>query len=311
MRIPDEADALARRQWGLISRSQALGMMTKHQLQLHLDNQRFLPVHPGVYRLTGSPRTWRQRAMAATLAYGAPVALSHRAAARVWGLESIAAPDPEVTVASGRSGRRAGILTHRAPLPARQMSERFNIPVTSAARTLIDLAGLVPDEALERAIDQAHRDRLTTPAELAELRAASGRKGSAGFREMLDFRQEHPGVGDSEWADRAWRWIVNAGLGTPIRQFRVEVNGHIYILDMAFVAEKIALEYLGFAWHGQRHRFDADARRISELQLAGWLVLPVTSRQERAELLARVRAALEMRRAAAIAGLSAGTAAPR
>jgi hypothetical protein len=299
MSVSSDLDGIAQRQWGLVSRVQALELMSPQQLRRRCASAALVPVHRGVFRLAGAPLSWRQRAMACCLAYGSPVAVSHRAAARLWGLEGILAREPEVTVPPGRNGKRSGIVTHRAPLLDVDMTTRHGIPVTTAARTLADLAAVLSPYLLERVLDQAGRSRLVTMAELAARQASlvgPGRRGHANLRELLSFRLERAGFGDSEWADRAWRWIVDAGVEPPDRQVAVIAGGVVRVLDMAYVPERIAIEFAGFDHHGRRHRFDSDADRTADLQLAGWLVLPVTSRHSKDRFVDRVRQALALRR---------------
>lgn len=251
--------------------------------------------HRGVYRLAGAQQSWRQRAMAAHLAYGPPSAISHLAAARMWGFEGILAPDPEITVPAARHGRRAGIRTHRARLAEPDIAWRYGIPLTTPSRTLADLAGITSSYLLERAVDQAQRSRLVTPDQLAQYVLAnrgSGYKGIAALRDVLGYRVDHPGVGDSDWADRVYGWIVEAGLEAPARQVQVTLGGTVWILDMAYPDRKIAIEFDGFDYHGRRHRFDSDAARYDELVLAGWTVLRVTSRHGEARVVEWVRRAL-------------------
>jgi hypothetical protein len=299
MKFPAELDKLAREQWSLVTRRQILKEMKPHQLRVLRSSGLLIPVEDGVYRLAGAPASWRQKAMAACLAYGPPVALSHSAAARLWEIEGITAKEPELTVPPGRSGRRPQIVTHRAPLPDDDTTTHHGIPVTTMPRTLVDLAGVVSPYLLERAIDQAKRQNLATPQELADIqksRSGAGRKGNAALRSLLDLRVAQPGIGDSEWVDRAFGWIAGAGLDPPRRQFQVVVNGVVRILDMAYVEEKIAIEFNGFDFHGRRHRFDADAIRTTDLELDGWLVIQVTSSQAPEEFLDRLRRALALRR---------------
>src|SRR4051812_15779648 len=47
---------------------------------------RWVQIHEGVYRIAGAPVTWRGNLRAATLAAGAGSAISHRAAAALYGL---------------------------------------------------------------------------------------------------------------------------------------------------------------------------------------------------------------------------------
>jgi hypothetical protein len=166
-----EVDGIGREQWGLLTKGPALGLMGKATLERYRRDGLLVVVYPGAYRLVGAPLSWRQRTMAAGLAYGRPVAASHRSAAVLWGLEGVAAKECELTIPHTRSGRFAGILTHRAPLPPADLTRRERIPVTSVGRTLLDLRGVVPRTVLERAVDQAYRQHLVAPQELSRLEA--------------------------------------------------------------------------------------------------------------------------------------------
>lgn len=295
MLFPSEFERRCRSQWGLLTRAQALEVMSSGQLRGLQGRGLLIPVHRGVYRLAGASASWRQRAMAASLAYGPPCAVSHRAGARIWGFEGILAPDPEITVPTTRDGRRAGILTHRGPLPASDVTACYGIPVTTPRRTLADLAAATSTYLLERAVDDALRRRLVRPDELAgyvEVSRGSGYGGNAALRDLLEFRVGHPGRGDSEWEDRVYGWIIDDGLESPRRQVTVILDGVQRILDMAYPDRKIAIEFDGWDYHGRRHRFDADAARYDELVLAGWTVLRVTSRHGRARVVGWVARAL-------------------
>jgi len=83
--IPADLDqriaAIASRQHGVFSRRQAeLCSATGDKIRWRPRTKRWEPIYPGVYRLAGSPRTWRQVAMAALLYFGPGTVLSHRAA---------------------------------------------------------------------------------------------------------------------------------------------------------------------------------------------------------------------------------------
>lgn len=115
------------------------------------------------------------------------------------------------------------------------------------------------------------------------------------LRELLRARLAHPGVGDSVWEDRVFRWIVAAGEEPPERHVQVLLNGAVRVLDMAYPRRMIAIEFDGFEHHQFRRRYHADAGRYSELALAGWLALKVTSGHSEGEVVDRVRRALALR----------------
>src|SRR4029453_15640221 len=78
--------------------------------------------------------------------------------------------------------------------------------------------------------------------------------------------------------------LVGAGLPTPQRQFRVTVDDRVYFIDLAYPAERAAIEVDGFEFHRERGTFDADRERQNGLVRAGWIVLRFTSRSSAAEI---------------------------
>ncbi len=76
-----------RSQHGVVTRDQIAAVLTRRQLDRWVSTGRLVRAASGQWRLAGSPVSWRQRAMGVCLAYGPPAAISHTAAARLWGLE--------------------------------------------------------------------------------------------------------------------------------------------------------------------------------------------------------------------------------
>jgi hypothetical protein len=79
-----------------------------------------------------------------------------------------------------RESRRAsrGVRAHRAPLAPEGLARRLGIPVTAPARTLVDLASVVPARIVRRTTSQALALRLTSVAEIvAALRRAGPWRG--------------------------------------------------------------------------------------------------------------------------------------
>jgi hypothetical protein len=170
--------------------------------------------------------------------------------------------------------------------------------VSSPARTLLDLATTVQPGALERALDDALRRRLLAPDDLAAELAAhrgSGLRGVPALRRLSAQRLDRPGIGESPWEDEVFTWIVEDGLPVPVRQHLVIVAGVPRRLDLAYPPWKIALEFQSWEYHRQRSRLDRDSERTTELALAGWLVLLVTSAHRRASVLGRIRRAIVLR----------------
>jgi hypothetical protein len=231
------------------------------------------------------------------LAVGPPVAASHTTAAQLWRLDGAAPSRPSepvhLVVPPNRSGKNvAGATVHRAALASAQITERWGIPVTTLTRTLTDIAGLVTADVLSKATDDALRQRLITPADLVRLRAERPPvTGAAALKQVLDERVGRS-AGDSVWEDRVFGWIVDAGLPAPLRQYQVVLPHGIAVLDMAYPDPKVGIEFDGWEWHAGRRRFDHDRVKTSELALAGWTTIIVTSSQSEHEVIDRVRRAL-------------------
>ncbi len=87
------------------------------------------------------------------------------------------------------------------------------------------------------------------------------------------------------------------GMPLPVQQFEVVVEGRRRILDYAYPEDRVALEFDGFNPHGTiRSIFDDGAIRRNDLEVAGWLVLHITSKTSAVHLVDRTRQALALRR---------------
>jgi hypothetical protein len=150
-------------------------------------------VHRGVYAVGCDPRTLEARFMAAVLACPGPAFLSHFSAAALWGLLAWEERHPEMTVAGWATGRRPGLVVHRArALDSSDVMRRNGTPVTPPARTLLDLAGSLEPRALRRAVRQALADRRASVPQLIDvLTRANGRRGISLAR---GDRRDRPGA---------------------------------------------------------------------------------------------------------------------
>ena len=126
-------------------------------------------LHRGVF-LVGPLEAPLSRARAAVLAVGEGALLSHLAAAALW---EFVAPRPgaiDVTVPGRNARNRAGIRDpprHPISIPT-DITRRRDLPVTSPARTLLDLATRLTPRDLARATEEAQVQRRVTPHSLNE-----------------------------------------------------------------------------------------------------------------------------------------------
>jgi hypothetical protein len=282
------------RQHGLLVRPQLTDVLTKGEIQARARTGIIEPVARGVYRIAGCPHTFRQRVLASCLSIGPLVVASHATAARLWDFEAFRKQNRvHLSVPPHRRGTRRALdaRVHRVPLSHADVTVRYGVPVTTAIRTLGDLASHVPAEVLGHSVDEALRRRLILPHQLEALSADwYHRPGAPAIHALAVARGG--GVGESDWEDRVYGWLIAAGLPPPVRQHPVQLPDGPIRLDLAYPDHLVGIEFEGWTWHGGRQRFDADRVRASELTLAGWRIVWVTSAQRAADVIARVRRAL-------------------
>ncbi|MDQ4071709.1 MAG: type IV toxin-antitoxin system AbiEi family antitoxin domain-containing protein, partial [Actinomycetota bacterium] len=188
-----QISGLARAQEGVVSTSQlrAVGF-GEGAIRRRVEAGRWRRVHRGVYVLGPARLSQRGRWWAALLACGEGAVVSHASAAALWGIRSFESAKTHVTVPS-RSGRRPDerILLHRvASLHPEAVTWRHRIPVTTPARTLLDLAGTLSCRQLERAFDEAERLPLQRlDAVHAQAVANPRRRGVTHLRAVMEAHQ--------------------------------------------------------------------------------------------------------------------------
>ena len=169
-------------------------------------------------------------------------------------------------------------MHHVSDLPSVDVVMVDAIPVTTATRTLIDLAGIVSDETLEEALDDALMRRLTTVSRMAwRAETLKSRPGIGVVRELIAARARSGPVPKSVLETRFLRLVKRSRLPAPERQHRVRDRGRVLgVVDFAYPERKLAIETDGYRWHGSRARWERDLARGNDLMGAGWRVIRVT-----------------------------------
>jgi very-short-patch-repair endonuclease len=185
--------------------------------------------------------------MAAVLATGG--VLSHHSAAAVWGFRR--PHDGDVHVTTTKPARsRAGIRVHRSA--SLQAAVHHNLPLTPAARTLRDLAPLLPTSEYDRAVEEA-QVRWLVPK----------RPG------------DEPRFTRSEGERRLLKLVRAARLPLPLTNTKVAG----WEVDAFWPEHKLIVEIDGYAFHGHRGAFERDRRKDAALTAAGYHVVRFTWRQ--------------------------------
>ena len=294
------------RQHGVVSRTQLLQLgMSSRSIERRKAAGEFVGVHSGVYRVAVAPMSEMQRLWAALAAAGDEAVVSHRAAAALWSLRGVSAQVPEISVIHERP-RLAGCHVHRMQrlAPPDLVLREDGLPITSVARTLLDLGAVIhPNQVGRAAIDALHR-RLVSWGQLAEVLVREGGRGRAGTAPLRRFMgREDPGVAalESELEVRFWELVRSYGLREPARQFVVRAGGRMFRIDFAYPDVLLAVEVDGAAWHGTAADRRRDRERTRALEALGWTVLRFKWEDviRRPDLVvARINEALASRRAA-------------
>jgi very-short-patch-repair endonuclease len=272
---------LARRQHGLVAVRQARdGGMTARQVQRLVERGHWRRLRRGVYVVGAAPVTFEQRAMGALLAVGPEAMVSHRTAARLWGLLGAAPVVMEVSVPRDRKVQVSGVRVHRCrDLDLAAPCLRDGILVTGLARTLLDVASVDPD-ATRPAVWAARRTHGLTWEELTttlERHAGPGRAGNGPIRRLIASHADSQ-AGDSRTEDRAFELLCRERhLPRPQRQVPVTcADGVAVSVDLGWPEHRAGIEIFGVDHLTNEDLQHLDAHRRNQIELTGFRLLTYT-----------------------------------
>jgi very-short-patch-repair endonuclease len=270
--------ALAASQHGVVALSQLLELgFSASAVRSRVAAGRLHRVHQGVYAV-GRPEISRDgRYMAAVLACAPDAFLSHASAGALHEIRLTAQTRIDVTVAVRSARRHRGLRIHRSTSlrPADCVRIR-NIPCTSLALTLCDLAATIPVGALEQACARAEANHRLDMAAIDDvLGRRQGRPGTAKLRQVLG-RGPLTSPGASELELRFLSLCRHAGLPEPEINQHVPLAGEEIKVDFVWRDRRLIVETDGYETHGGALAFQNDRRRDQLLQSEGWRVVRFT-----------------------------------
>ncbi len=237
--------ALVARQHGVVAHRQLLALgMHPQAVKWRIERGRLHRLWRGVYAVGRPDVTRHGRWMAATLACGDGCALGGESAASLAAMGGSEGATIEVIVPPGAPRRLRGIRAREAHVDPAHLGTIDGIPVTSPARTLLDLARTRSRHDLETAINEADKRDLIDPETLrTTLADFAGLPGVAKLRRTLDVRTF---VMTEAGVERHFLPIARR-VGLPPRPLTQEwVNGFLvdfYWPDLALVVETDGLRY--------------------------------------------------------------------
>jgi very-short-patch-repair endonuclease len=249
------------------------------------------PLYKRVYAVGHPNVPIRGRFLAAVKACGPGAVLRHFAAAVLWGLLKWEDRHPDVLTPRARTHR--GIKTRRTKrLDDIDVRRRYGIPVTSPARTLVDLAAVMQPKALRRTTREALAQGLVTIPQLTEaLRRLGPCRGCTKLRAIV--AQGHVPT-RSELEDAVLDLLVAGGLQQPDVNVPMHIDGRRVVPDFRWPAQRLVVEADGARWHDNPLAREDDAERQAILEASGERVVRVTWEQaivQPKQTLARLREA--------------------
>jgi hypothetical protein len=278
-----DTDALARlsaEQYGVFSRTQLLGLgASEGYIRHQLSSGRWRVELPSVYGLVGHRQSWRRRLWAAHLHAGPDSVIAMCSAGRIHGAEQVPVGMVDLIVSIDRARPPAGVRWYRRI--DLEPSDVVRIPglppVTSPARTAVDLAAMLHVARLRLMVESGAAQGRYTLGEVGALLDRVRRSGKRGVRRLatvLDDLGPGDGIARTELERLGDGVLAAAGLPAPTHEHPLpNERGRTGFVDRCWTDAKLIVEFDGRKWH---HRFQQalqDADRTLEARVLGWETL--------------------------------------
>jgi very-short-patch-repair endonuclease len=279
-RIDVQIAALADRQHGVVAYRQLVALgLGRRAIEHRIAVGRLHRIHRGVYAVGRPSSTPRGHWMAGVLAFGPAAVCSHRTAAALWGLRKRNAWKIDITVPTWRRARE-GLWLHCSQLDPTEITHSDGIPVTTVARTHLDLAAVIHRDQVARSVEESERRGLFDLRAVERVLARAGhRPGTVALRSVLADYQD-PADTHSELEHRFAALLRRSRIPAP--QINVIAEG--FEVDFLWAESCLIVELDGRAYHDTSRAFERDRLRDAKLQCAGYRVLRITHRRLRDDL---------------------------
>jgi very-short-patch-repair endonuclease len=279
MNLDRAAVCLAVRQGGVIRHDQAYACgFTKGQIDQRVRDGRWKPVGHFGYRVI-EMAGFEDRLRAAVTSLPLAV-VSHEAAAQIHGLPKVQRGKSTVLVHSRTTHDFPEVIVRRChDLLEEHVVKEIDLPVTSIARTIVDLAPHVSQRHLSSILASLiveRRVRTDDVWAVVDQVARRGKPGIAKMRAVLAERDEGPRDGTP--LERLGASVLR-DFGLPEPRFEYPMPWKLERrFDAAYPGAKLAIEWDSRRWHDDPDAFERDRRRDREALLHGWKVVRFTWR---------------------------------
>jgi hypothetical protein len=281
-----------------VSRGQLLALgLNPDAIKRRVRSGRLHRIHAGVYAVGHTAITQRGRWMAAVLASGDGAVLSHRSATALWGIWGSGVGEIHVTVPRKSRSQRS-IRRHFGALPFDEVTVRDGIPVTSAARAVLDLAADKGEAAAESALRETEYLGIYGPLSIPALLDRYPRhRGTPLVRTCLDRIRDDPGGRIRSTLEELFLPFLDAHhIPRPRLNHWLSVGEDRFQVDCYWPHAGLVGELDGFQSHATKRALNDDRRRDRRLVAASYRVVRITRRHllsEPADVAADLRASLD------------------
>ncbi len=263
------------------------GRLTRGQLRWA-----YTAVHPDVYVLNGVERTLSLNTLAAWLWTGRKGIIAGRAAAALHGAAWVDASTP-IEIIAPHTRTQAGVIVREERIGTEEIACIGGLPVTTAARTALDLARHLPRDVAVPHLDSLARAAAVRPDHALALAAKyPGLRGIRRARIALALMD-----GGAQSPKETWLRLVlmDGGLPKPLTQIRVSDGVTTAFIDMGYEEPRVGFDYDGAHHSDNRGQYLRDIGRTEFLERQGWLDIRVVAEHSRQFILHRAREAFARR----------------
>lgn len=254
---------LAYPSFGLVRRRDlVIAGVSREAIRTRLRTGALLIEYPGVYRVGHRAPSLESSYLAAVWACGEGALLRGKAAAHLLGLLKGPPPPPEVMARTKRQIEGLATQRYRHVHPTEAMRHRA-IPITTVARTLVDLAPILPLDDLARACHEAGVRYRTTPAHVQTILARRpNAPGATKLRAVM--------LGDAPTLlsklEHAFIALLRSEhLALP--QTNRKAGAHY--VDCRWPEQRLTVELDSYRYHNSRQSWESDRRREREARARG------------------------------------------
>jgi hypothetical protein len=282
--VDRELAEIAGRQHGIVSRSQLSAGLAEITIDRWVRVGRLHRIHPGVYALGHDAITQRGRWMAAVLASGPGAVLSHRSATALWGIWGSGSGEVHVTVPRKTRPHRS-IRRHFGALPSDEITTHAGIPVTSAARAVLDLAADKGEAAAESALREVEYLGIYGQVSIPALLDRYPRhRGTATVAKCLERLGDDPGGRIRSPLEELFLPFLDAQrIPRPRLNPWLSVGDDRFQVDCYWPQAHLIGELDGFQAHSTKRAMQGDRKRDRRLLTASYRVFRITAGQLQSE----------------------------